>query len=137
VLRHVNASVDGRADRRTQRRIVDTHLVRESTAGVDVPTDLHDELVELGETWAKAIAEGGYAVNGDTTHLVPLARATEPRPEPTLEERLAGTTDALADLLVELARTQEQVEALVKRNAKLERKRAKLRTRLAAALVEN
>jgi regulator of replication initiation timing len=56
--------------------------------------------------------------------------------EPTTEERLATTTDALGDLLVELARTREHVEELLKRNAKLERKRASLRTRLAAALVE-
>lgn len=136
VLRGVNASVDGRADRRTQRRIVDAHLLREGDTRTEVSADLHEELVELGEAWAKALAEGGYAVSGDTTHLLPASRRSEPRPEPTLQERLAGTTDALADLLVELSRTKEQVEALEKRNAKLEKKRAKLRTRLAAALVE-
>lgn len=148
VLRDVNASVDGRADRRTRRRVVDAHLVPDGpTAAMDpvgsddrglpvteVPADLHEELVELGEAWAKALAEGGYDVTGDATHLLPAPRTAEPHREPTLEERLASTTDALADLLVELARTREHVEALEKRNATLEKKRAKLRTRLAAAL---
>lgn len=136
VLRDVNGSVDGRADRRTRRHVVDAHLAPEGTAsaGATVPPDLHEELVELGEAWAKALAEGGYAVRGDTTHLSPAPLPAGRHREPTLEERLAATTDALADLLVELARTREQVEALEKRNAKLERKRAKLRTRLALAL---
>ena len=135
VLRDVNASVDGRADRRTRRRVVDAHLTAEG-APTEVPGDLHEELVELGEAWAKALAEGGYDVAGDTTRLLPAPRAVAAHHEPTLEERLAGTTDALAGLLVELARTREHVEALEKRNAKLERKRATLRTRLAAALVD-
>lgn len=133
VLRDVNASVDGRADRRTRRRLVDAHLTPDGVP-TEVPGDLHEELVDLGEAWAKALAEGGYDVEGDTTHLLPAPRTAGPDREPTLEERLAGTTDALADLLVELARTREHVEALEKRNAKLERKRAKLRTRLAVAL---
>lgn len=136
VLREVNAAVDGRADRRTRRRLVDAHLTSEPRGAVtSAPADLHEELVELGESWAKALAEGGYDVSGDTAHLVPAPAATPRHREPTLEDRLAGTTDALADLLVELARTRERVEELEKRNAKLERKRAKLRTRLATALV--
>ena len=137
VLVNLNASVDGRADRRTQRHIVETHLVRhtDESSAVELPADLHEEMVELGEAWAKALANGGYSVTGELTHLVPPAREAEPHREPTMQERLASTTDALADLLVELARTREQVEDLTKRNAKLEKKRAKLRTRLATALV--
>ena len=126
VLRDVNASVDGRADRRTQRQLVEAHLVRSTDAPAAVPADLHEELTELAEAWGKALAEGGYAVTGDVAAPA----------DPTLEERLASTTDALADLLVELARTRERAEELEKRNAKLERKKAKLRTRLAAALAE-
>ena len=136
VLRDVNASVDGRADRRTQRLLSEAHLVRSTDAPAAVPADLHEELTELAEAWGKALAEGGYAVTGDTTDLLPRAAPAAAPVDPTLEERLAGTTDALADLLVELARTRERAEELEKRNAKLERKKAKLRTRLAAALAE-
>ena len=91
---------------------------------------------ELAEAWGKALAEGGYAVTGDASDLLPAAAPVAAPADPTLEERLASTTDALADLLVELARTRERAEELEKRNAKLERKKAKLRTRLAAALAE-
>lgn len=136
VLRGVNASVDGRADGRIRRQLVDAHLAPTSDALPPAPADLHEELLELGERWRKALADGGYDVVGDTSPLLPLPAPVRAVVEPTTEERLATTTDALGDLLVELARTREQVEDLLKRNAKLERKRASLRTRLAAALVE-
>lgn len=138
VLRGVNASVDGRADGRIRRQLVDAHLAPAPSPGSlpPAPADLHEELLELGERWRKALADGGYDVVGDTTPLLPSPAPVRAVVEPTTEERLATTTDALGDLLVELARTREQVEDLLKRNAKLERKRASLRTRLAAALVE-
>lgn len=136
VLRGVNASVDGRADGRIRRQLVDAHLVPTSDALPPAPADLHEELLELAERWRKALADGGYDVVGDTSPLLPSPAPVRAVVEPTTEERLATTTDALGDLLVELARTREHVEDLLKRNAKLERKRASLRTRLAAALVE-
>lgn len=163
LLRGLNQSVDGRADRRTQRRVVEQHLLpgrvgagspgAPGTGDPDtpdddlepaaptvlparLPTELLEELRELGTTWAKAVAEGGYAVTGDTGALVPPAPERHVSAAPTLEERLVSTTDALADLLVELARVREHAEDLERRNAKLERKKAKLRTRLAAALAE-
>lgn len=138
VLRGVNASVDGRADGRIRRQLVDAHLAPAPTGSLPpAPADLHEELLELGERWRKALADGGYDVLGDTTPLLPSPAPVRAVVEPTTEERLATTTDALGDLLVELARTREHVEDLLKRNAKLERKRASLRTRLAAALVED
>ena len=137
VLRGVNASVDGRADGRIRRQLVDAHLAPASDALPPAPADLHEQLLDLGERWRKALADGGYDVVGDTTPLLPSPAPVRAVVEPTTEERLATTTDALGDLLVELARTREHVEALLKRNAKLERKRASLRTRLAAALVED
>lgn len=136
VLREVNASVDGRADRRIRRQLVDAHLAPTRVTLPPAPADLHEELLELGERWRKALADGGYDVVGDTTALLPPPVTVRAALEPSVEERLATTTDALGDLLVELARTREQVEDLLKRNAKLERKRAGLRTRLAAALAE-
>jgi hypothetical protein len=137
VLRGVNASVDGRADGRIRRQLVDAHLAPTSDALPPAPADLHEQLLDLGERWRKALADGGYDVVGDTTPLLPSPAPVRAVVEPTTEERLATTTDALGDLLVELARTREHVEDLLKRNAKLERKRASLRTRLAAALVED
>ncbi|MGV3561788.1 MAG: hypothetical protein ACO1ON_00780, partial [Nocardioides sp.] len=136
VLRGVNASVDGRADGRIRRQLVDAHLAPTSDALPPAPADLHEELLELGERWRKTLADGGYDVVGDTTPLLPSPAPVRAVVAPTTEERLATTTDALGDLLVELARTREHVEDLLKRNATLERKRASLRTRLAAALVE-
>ena len=126
-----------RADGRIRRQLVDAHLAPTSDALPPAPADLHEELLDLGERWRKALADGGYDVVGDTTPLLPSPAPVRAVVEPTTEERLATTTDALGDLLVELARTREHVEDLLKRNAKLERKRASLRTRLAAALVED
>ncbi|HYF73247.1 MAG TPA: hypothetical protein VD864_10535, partial [Nocardioides sp.] len=49
-----------------------------------------------------------------------------------VEARLTAATDALAEVLVEIARLREHNDALEQRNAKLERKRSKLKRRLAA-----
>ncbi|MEP9363274.1 hypothetical protein ABLE68_09935 [Nocardioides sp. CN2-186] len=137
VLRSVNRAVDGRLDTRTQRTVVRRYLSEGATVQ-DVgrpatPADLHDELLEIGERWRKQLAEGGYDVRGDTTALLPGPPdpgASLPDDVP-LDERLSVTTDVLADVLVEVARLREHNEALQSRNAKLEKKRKKLKRRLA------
>ena len=92
VLRDVNASVDGRADRRTQRQLVEAHLVRSTDAPAAVPADLHEELTELAEAWGKALAEGGYAVTGDASDLLPAAAPVAvAAPELVLSARLVQT----------------------------------------------
>ncbi|MBF4161254.1 hypothetical protein [Nocardioides acrostichi] len=137
-LAAVNGAVDGRADLAAHAPVLERVVEACSTQGAVpalLPHDLDEELVELGERWAKALAEAGYAVTGDTAHLVPAASPRPARAASTsTEERLVGTTEALADLVVELARAREQIAGLEKRNAKLEKKRRKLKTKLARAL---
>lgn len=138
VLRTVNRAVDGRLPGRTQRAVVRRYLSEgpaETATRPALPADLHDELLEIGERWRKQLAGGGYDVHGDTTWLLPAP----PEPGQALpdevpaEERLSTATDALATVLVEVARLREHNQALEERNAKLERKKRKLKKRLAAS----
>lgn len=139
VLRGVNRAVDGRVAPGAQRRVVSDHLARreEEASGPELPTlpaELHGELRDLAERWAKAVADAGWLLYGDAADLVPAlpTRAVDPD-EVGPGARLASVTDSVADLLVEVARLREENDALARRTAKLERKRTKLKTRLAAA----
>ena len=104
-------------------------------AAPDLAPGLYDHLLEVGERWRKQLAGGGYDVHGDTAALLPVP------PEPGVpladgapaEERLSTATDALANVLVEVARLRRHNQALEERNAKLEQKKQKLKRRLAAA----
>ncbi|GCD90457.1 hypothetical protein [Nocardioides sp. LS1] len=136
VLREVNDAIDGRLGAR-DRAMVSEFLPREAVSPVraSVPADLYDDLLEVAERWAKQIADGGYDVLGATSDLLPERPADDaqvPDHHP-VEERLARTTDALADVLVEVARLREHAEDLEERNAKLEKKKRKLKRRLADA----
>ena len=137
VLRQVNRAVDGRLPARAHRTVV-RHYLSEGVEPDDVvapaiPDDLYDALLALGERWRKELADGGYDVRGDTADLLPT------RPEGTAtalddvpaKERLSTATDALANVLVEVARLREHNQALEQRNAKLQKKRKKLKRRLA------
>ncbi len=138
VLRTVNRAVDGRLAGRAHRAVVRRYLsegMAEPTTRPALPADLYDDLLEVGERWRKQLADGGYDVHGDTTSLLPV------RPEPgqatpdevPAEERLSAATDVLANVLVEVARLREHNQALEERNATLERKKRKLKKRLAAS----
>lgn len=139
VLRTVNRAVDGRLAGRTHRAMV-RHYLSEGVVADDVtppaiPHDLHELLLETGERWRKQLADGGYDVHGDTAALLPL----EPDPAAVLpddvpvEDRLSTATDALANVLVEVARLREHNQALEQKTAKLERKRKKLKRKLEKA----
>lgn len=138
VLRQVNRAVDGRLPARAQRSVVRRYLSEGTVRDVPapaIPTDLHTDLRALGERWRKELADGGYDVHGDTADLLPAASeptATQPDDVPA-EERLSTATDVLANVLVEVARLREHNQALEQRNAKLEKKRKKLKERLAEA----
>lgn len=139
VLRNVNRAVDGRLAARTHRAVVRRYLSEgapaDATVAPALPADLYDDLLEVGERWRKQIADGGYDVHGDTGALLPA------HPEPGVplpdevpaEERLTTATDALANVLVEVARLREHNQVLEERNAELERKKRKLKRRLAEA----
>lgn len=144
VLRHVNRAVDDRAQVRTSRLVLDEQLRTREPGGapVGLSPELHDELCDLADTWGKAVAEGGYDLVGDTAHLrpaSPLGLGTRPgapyaADTSTTEQRLASATDALADLLVETTRLRERTTELEAKVAKLARKKATLKARLAAAI---
>ena len=100
-----------------------------------LPAELVAELVEVGDGWRKQLADGGYDVHGDSALLLPAAAAPDgmlPDGVP-LDDRLSTATEALANLLVEVTRLREQCRTLEQRNATLERKRKKLKLRLASA----
>ena len=75
---------------------------------------------------------------GDTAHLQPASPlalgAAYAADTSTTDQRLASATDALADLLVETTRLREHNSELEARVAKLARKKATLKARLAAAI---
>jgi hypothetical protein len=138
VLRQVNRAVDGRLPTRTHRIVVRRYLSEGTVAEVPapaIPADLHAALLVLGGRWRKDLADGGYDVHGDTADLLPAPSApTAAQPDDVpAEERLTTATDALATVLVEVARLREHNQALEERNATLEKKRKKLKKRLAQA----
>lgn len=144
VLRHVNRAVDGRAQVRESRASLDLQLRAHEPDGATGSTtgglspELHDELCDLADAWAKAVAEGGYSLAGETAHLQPASPlalgAAYAADTSTTDQRLASATDALADLLVETTRLREHNSELEARVAKLARKKATLKARLAAAI---
>lgn len=144
VLRHVNRAVDGRAQVRESRASLDQQLRAHEPDGATGSTtgglspEVHDELCDLADAWAKAVAEGGYSLAGETAHLQPASPlalgAAYAADTSTTDQRLASATDALADLLVEMTRLREHNSELEARVAKLARKKATLKARLAAAI---
>jgi hypothetical protein len=138
VLRGVNRAIDGRIDGPLRRTVIKRYFAERvlgdpEAAPAAVPPALHDELVELAEQWQKAIANGGYDVRGNLDELLPAkpGKGVVPPDEIKPGAKLHATTDALAQVLVEVARLREHNEQLEIRNAKLEKKRAKLKQKLA------
>ncbi|HEU5038791.1 MAG TPA: hypothetical protein VFT70_17425 [Nocardioides sp.] len=104
----------------------DLPLPRHWSATRPVPRRPYPDLLEVGERWRKQLADGGCDVRGDTDALLPV------------EDMDAATTEvvssgALADVVAEVTRLRAHNQALAERNAELERKRKKLKKRLAAA----
>lgn len=87
------------------------------------------ELRDAVERWAKVLASGGYDVHGDVATLAP-APAPEDLP---VVDRLTLATGALDESIAELARLRRRVVDLEAANRKLEKKRKKLKHRLADA----
>lgn len=93
----------------------------------------YDDLVDLVASWSKQVADEGYDVRGDIGLLAPTGSTLQDPGEACLQDRLSAMTDALSDTLVELTRLRTGNDQLAARNAKLERKRRKLKRRLATA----
>jgi hypothetical protein len=99
-----------------------------------VPGEMYDDLAVVGERWAKEIDKAGYVVHGDLASLLPVAPA-EPGPHPDdvdPRDGLESAVAATAELLVELQRRGTDVERLEAENAKLRKKRKRLKRRLRA-----
>ena len=96
------------------------------TATRQVARRPYPDLLEVGERWRKQLAEGGYDVRGDSAALLPVEGA------PAVDEE-AVSTGALADVLAEVTRLRAHNQALHERNAELERKKKKLKRKLAEA----
>jgi len=137
VLREVNEAIDGQIEGPLRRTVVKRYFAERvlgdpEAVQTPLPADLHGDVLELAERWQKVISHGGYDVRGNLDDLLP----TDPAPgavSPDLvrrRDRLRTTTDALAQVLVEVARLREHNEQLEVRNAKLERKKAKLKRKL-------
>lgn len=96
------------------------------TATRPVPQRPYADLLAVGERWRKQLADGGYDVRGDSAALLPVEGAE------AADEQVVST-GALADVLAEVARLRAHNQALTERNAELERKRKKLKRKLAEA----
>ncbi len=139
VLRSVNEAIDGRIEGAMRRTVVKRYFADRILGDTGArpaasPPELYDELLERAERWQKRLSNAGYDVHGESAHLLPLepARSVLSPDDVPARERLRTTTDALAHVLVEVARLREHNEQLEVRNAKLEKKRRKLKRRLAA-----
>ena len=140
VLRGVNEAIDGQIEGPLRRTVVKRYFAERvlgdpEASHTPLPADLHGEVRELAERWQKVISHGRYDVCGNLDDLLP----TEPAPGAVSpdhvrrRDRLRTTTDALAQVLVEVARLREHNEQLEVRNAKLAKKKAKLKQQLASA----
>jgi hypothetical protein len=89
-----------------------------------VPRRPYPDLLEVGERWRKQLADGGYDVHGDSAALLPVQGA-----DAVAEEVVS--TGALADVVAEVTRLRAHNQALAERNAELERKKKKLKRKLA------
>jgi hypothetical protein len=107
---------------------VDVHalrLIAEGTASLASA----DELAAIADEWAKVVADEGYDVHGDLAGLVAATRsATDGQPG---ELTVAALGDALSDTLAEVTRLRARTVELERDNARLVKKRRKLKDRLA------
>ncbi|MGB0101712.1 MAG: hypothetical protein WBP61_15650 [Nocardioides sp.] len=92
-----------------------------------LPRRPYAELLEVGERWTKQLADGGYDIVGDPHALLPVDRSDD------VARHDAPSTNALADVLAEVVRLRAHNQVLAEQNAKLERKKKKLKRRLAAS----
>ena len=87
-----------------------------------------DDLVAVVEEWAKLVADRGYDVRGDLIGLV-AAASTAAVESPDLGAAALG--EALSDTLAEVTRLRARTRELERDNAKLAKKKRKLKDLLA------
>ncbi|HEU4812467.1 MAG TPA: hypothetical protein VFT00_10035 [Nocardioides sp.] len=139
VNRAIAAHGEGPAQRAVLRRYLPEGMVVAGGGPGWVPANLHDEVGELADGWAARIKGGGYDVHGDVSDLWPVRPEERALPrllDVSTEERLETATNALAEMLVEVARLREHNAVLEAHALKLDRKQKRLKRRLAAAAPE-
>ena len=111
LLRRVVGSLDRRIEQPEYARIVKRLFAQRVLAGQSsprptCPPELYEPLTALSREWIQGIEERGYAVHGDLGELVPIAPADGGRAPDDVpaEEEVAVAADAIAELLIEVAR---------------------------------
>jgi hypothetical protein len=142
LLRRVNGALDGRLVQPEYGRVVKQYLTKQLLARhhsprPELPLEMYDDLVVLGERWAKEIDRAGYPVHGDLAELVPTPPGQAgPHPdEVDIGSELGTASVVVADLLVEVARLRSQVTELESDNKSQRKKRKLLKRRLKDARV--
>jgi hypothetical protein len=139
LLRRVNLALDGRLrqpdyGRIVGRRVVSALLAADTSPGPVIPTTLHDASVPVGKLWVKELDRAGYVVHGDLADLVPAAPDPVDRhPDevaPGAQVELAA--EVVAELLLDLARAQEDVAAKDAKRRSWKRQARELAERVAA-----
>jgi hypothetical protein len=139
LLRRVNLALDKRLVQPDYGRLVKHWFAAEvlaprSSPRPRLPAELHDHLVGVGEEWVKQVDRAGWTVHGDLRRLVPAAPdAWGPHPDevdPLTEVEKAAAT--IAELLLEVHRSRDQIELLLGERTSLAKKRKALKKKLAA-----
>ncbi len=134
VQRQLNDALKPRLSRADRRDLLGGWL---SSAGMSpapppsLPPDVLGEATILGEKWRARVAESGVDVRGRLDDLVPDPVSGGPAPDETGAAGQALTAWGLGRSTIEVARLRGRVAELEERNRALERKRTKLRRRLA------
>ncbi|MFC4784531.1 hypothetical protein ACT8ZV_08660 [Nocardioides sp. MAHUQ-72] len=136
VARGLNDALDGRLGSVEHRQAVAHYLGDAAWSGPRaVPTAAaYADLRAIALLWSRQVTASGYAVIGDLADLSPAEPAGNGAEQgPALEDVLARTTDALADLVVETTRLRQRAAELEARNRSLETRRLRLAPRLTRA----
>ncbi len=141
LLRRVNVALDRRLVQPEYGRVVKQYFAQRLLTAHEsprprLPREMYDDLAHVAERWVKEIDKAGYRVHGDPAELVPgPPSAAAGRPD-DVDPRAQVETAAsvLAELLVDLERTQARVAELESDKKSLKKKRKALKRRLAEAL---
>ena len=97
---------------------VDTASLRLIAGYAGVHVD-HDELVDVAEGWAKAVADRGHDVVGDLRDLVPRRRAHSTDPaRAAYDQRVDVLTEVLVEAVTEVGRLRERLRELERSDRK-------------------
>ena len=97
---------------------VDTASLRLIAEYAGVHVD-HDELVDVAEGWAKAVADRGHDVVGDLRDLVPRRRAHSTDPaRAAYDQRVDVLTEVLVEAVTEVGRLRERLRELERATAR-------------------